>query len=383
MYVKELRAVNFRNIEEAKISFDKGINLLFGENAAGKTNALEALYLFASAKSLRQSSERDFIRRGFDFANISLDYVSDTTPDTTRNMAISYLRGNKKNMRYGGMSALRVSEFLGHFRACAFTPDDISLIKGAPEERRRFIDISISQISPRFVHCLNSYMRLLSQKNLLLRRAQAGETPDKVYLSVLNEKLSDTAAVIIKQRFGFCQSIYKYAKSLYGEISKERESFGMRYISQTKKNFDDEKYTKEKLLELFEKTAESEIKSGMATVGPHRDDVYFYIGEGSAADEEFFDSSHTARYFGSRGQVRSAVLALKLSQGELFHELLSEYPAFLLDDVFSELDTCRREFILERCAGRQVIITCCDSDILGDFRSYNGIFVKNGKYSSV
>lgn len=387
MFVKSIYANNFRNISEEKIEFGSGINVLYGKNASGKTNALEAIYLFASGKSLRGSPEKDFLKKGSECAKISIEYASTRSPDFSRNMSMTFLRGNKKIMKYGGVDVPRMSELLGHFRACVFTPDDLLLVKGSPEERRRFIDISISQISPKFVYCLNEYAKLLSQKNIILKNAMISGKLDKVYLSVLNDGLARAASVIVKQRAGFCENLLRYAKGIYRDISHDTELFGMKYSSQTKKNFSDEEYTKDAYIALYEKNLETELRGGVTLVGPHRDDVYFYVGkEESFAEKEnkngevIFDSSYTAKAFGSRGQQRSVVLALKLAQGELFREKCGEYPVFLLDDVFSELDGARRDYILSRTAGRQVIITCCDCDILGSFKDYNGIYVENGKY---
>lgn len=387
MFVKSIYAKNFRNISEEKIEFGSGINVLYGKNASGKTNALEAIYLFASGKSLRGSPEKDFLQKGCESAKISIEYAGNRSPDFSRNMSMTFLRGNKKIMKYGGVDVPRMSELLGHFRACVFTPDDLLLVKGSPEERRRFIDISISQISPKFVYCLNEYSKLLSQKNIILKNAMISGRLDKVYLSVLNDGLARAASVIVKQRAGFCENLLRYAGDIYRDISGSTELFGMRYVSQTKKNFSDEQYTKDAYIALYEKNLETELRVGVTLVGPHRDDIHFYVGKDESFPEEnieggvVFDNSHAARSFGSRGQQRSIVLALKLAQGELFREKCGEYPVFLLDDVFSELDSLRREYILSRTADRQVIITCCDCDILGSFKEYNGIYVENGKYS--
>ncbi len=390
MYVKSIYAKDFRNISEEKIEFENGINVLYGKNASGKTNALEAVYLFASGKSLRGSPEKDFIKKGCENAKISIEYASSKSADFSRNMSMTFLRGNKKIMKYGGVDVPRMSELLGHFRACVFTPDDLLLVKGSPEERRRFIDISISQISPRFVYCLNEYAKLLSQKNVILKNAMISGKLDKVYLSVLNDGLARAASVIVKQRAGFCENLLRYAKDIYRDISHDTELFGMKYSSQTRKNFSDEQYTKDAYIALYEKTLDTELKNGVTLVGPHRDDIHFYVGKDEKnvensennSFEVTFDSSYAAKAFGSRGQQRSVVLSLKLAQGELFREKCGEYPVFLLDDVFSELDSARRDYILSRTADRQVIITCCDCDILGSFKDYRGIYVENGKYNS-
>ena len=396
MYVKKLYAKNFRNIKDEQITFQSGINVLYGKNASGKTNALEAVYLFASGKSLRGSPEKDFISKGESSAKISLDFCSSRNMDVCRSMSLSLLGGNRKIMKYGYSDIPKMSEFLGHFRACTFTPDDLMLVKGSPEERRRFADISISQISPTFVRCLNDYPKILSQKNAILKKAQISGNIDKVYMEILNTKLAESSAVIVKQRAGFCENLQKYAKDIYRNISDEREIFGMKYVSRTKKNYGDEEFTKNAYFDIFSKGLEREMKYGVSLEGPHKDDIYFYIGKdaelerferdcenGSATDDEIIlDTSFMARAFGSRGQQRSVVLSLKLAQGELFRELCGEYPVFLLDDVFSELDYARRSYILSNTQNKQIIITCCDCDILGSFTDYNGIKVSDGKYTS-
>lgn len=387
MFVKKMFAKSFRNLECEEVEFGRGINVLYGRNASGKTNALEAIYLFASGKSLRGSVEKDFIMRGRDSATVGLEYASDKSEDYTRCMSLRFLKGNKKIMRYGSAEVPKMSELLGRFRACVFTPDDLLLVKGGPEERRRFVDISISQISPRFVHCLNDYARLLAQKNAILKDGARGGRVDRDYLAVINEGLAEASSVIVRQRAGFCESLYSHAQRIYGEISDDKELLGMRYVSQTRRDFPDTEYTKNAYLALYDKYYESDLKNGVSGVGPHRDDIYFYVGKSMELSDELspddlFDSSHTARAFGSRGQQRSVVLSLKLAQGELFRELCGEYPVFLLDDVFSELDFARRDYILKGSSDRQVIITCCDCDILGSFRGYNRIFVDNGKYTA-
>ena len=385
MQVTKITAQNFRNISECEIEFKKGINVLYGKNASGKTNALEAIYMFASGKSLRGSPEKDMIKNGCPNGKIGIEFVSEKSEGITRSMSVSFLGNNRKVMKYGYSDVPRMSDMLGHFRACVFTPDDLSLVKGAPEERRRFADISISQISPRFVHCLNDYFRVLAQKNAILKKHTATGNIDRDYLCILNEQLAKSAGVIVKQRYGFCQKLFCHAQKIYSDISDDKESFGMRYISQTKENFSDEEYTREAYMQLFTKNTERELKYGVSLIGPQKDDIYFCVGkncelEAREDEDSIFESCYTAKSFGSRGQQRSVVLALKLAQGELFREICGEYPVFLLDDVFSELDYARRSYILSDIDNKQIIITCCDCDILGGFEDYHGIYVENGRY---
>lgn len=394
MQVNRIVAENFRNIAFQEICFEKGINVIYGKNASGKTNLLEAIYIFASGKSLRGSAEKNFIRRGEKLARISVEYETNGSPGYMRNLSVAFFGGNKKVMKCGGAEVAKMSELLGRFRACVFTPDDLALIKGSPEERRRFADISVSQMRPRFVRCLNDYFRVLSQKNVFLKSAQNSQNINYDYLEILNEQLAKAAGVIVKQRYGFCKNIYKYAKEIYRDISGEKELLGMKYVSQTKQNYEDEEYTQSAYMELFKKNAERELKYGVSLVGPQKDDILFYLGKDSDIElqsqsfkeseiyPKLFESGITAKSFGSRGQQRSAVLALKLAQGELFREICGEYPVFLLDDVFSELDEARRKYILSHAAEKQIIITCCDCDILGNISDYNVIRARNGQYES-
>ena len=162
MYISSLYLSNFRNVSEQNISFQKGINVLYGKNASGKTNALEAVYLFASGKSLRLSPERNFIRRGQEAAKLLLEYKSDKRAGESQ-MSYTFTHKEGKFMKYNGVPVLKTSEFLGLFRACVFTPDDLTIVKGSPEERRRFIDISLCQMSPRFIRYLNDYSSLKEQ----------------------------------------------------------------------------------------------------------------------------------------------------------------------------------------------------------------------------
>lgn len=392
MYVKSLAAWQFRNIQSEEIRLEKGVNVLYGKNASGKTNALEALYLFASGKSLRGSAERDFIRHGAEYARIHLTYVSERSPDAERRMSMTFMKGNRKALRCDGAEVARLSEFLGRFRSCVFTPDDLALVKGSPDERRRFMDSSLCQIRPRFVRCLNDYARLLAQKNNVLKNAKVTGSFDKTYMDVLNEQLAAAAGVIVRQRSAFCERLYEQAKPIYREISGGSETLGLKYVSQTKKNYADEAYTSAAYRRLFENALETEVRNGVALTGPHRDDVLFSIGKDSdlekelqAAEKEADLSAPTyaAKSFGSRGQQRSVVLALKLAQGELFYALCGEYPVFLLDDVFSELDARRRDTILSHMRDKQVVITCCDGDVLQSVGKYHGIYVENGTYRSV
>ncbi|MBR5527584.1 MAG: DNA replication/repair protein RecF [Clostridia bacterium] len=396
MKVLKLKASRYRNIENAEIEFSDGVNLLYGKNGAGKTNALEAVYLFAICKSFRTGKESDFIMHGSENAEISLSFTDSFCKNSeNKNMGLEFLKNGKKKMLYEGVEIPKISEFVGRFRAVFFTPDHLSLIKGAPDERRRFADMALSQIKPSYIKCLNEYYRILSQRNSLLKKAKLGEKTDKDLLYVYSEALSQSAAVITKQRAYFSEYLEKEAERFYREISGGNENLFIRYISSEKDEPKDTEKTKNKYLSLYTSNIESEIRYGATKYGPHKDDLMFYIAKkrGDAEilkvcgneDEENENSNlyaeFAARTFGSQGQQRSAVLSLKLAEGEIIRSLCGEYPVYLFDDVLSELDNQRKYQLMSLFSDKQVVITCCDENAFDKSLTQKRIFVDNGSYS--
>lgn len=400
MVFEHLVAENFRNIAFAAVDFHKGINVLCGENAAGKTNALEAIFLFAAGKSFRTSKEREFIRHGERAAKINIGYVRERAtagipgaPEKTEHMMIRYVAsGNSKaikQMKFNGIDINRTSEFLGKFRAVLFTPDHLNLVKGAPEERRRFADIALYQIRPRYIYCLNEYAKILDQRNAFFKNPAARNgIYDSALLAVLNEQLAHAAAIVTKQRYGFCCRIAERAAEIYDRLTNETERLCIAYISSARCDYEDEETIRNKYLELYSGNVNAELKAGTTLYGPHRDDLHIFIGKNGSCEilpepmpEKEGTADYPARTFGSQGQQRSAVLALKLAEGELFRALTGEYPLFLLDDLFSELDEKRKNYLLEVLCDKQVIITCCDETIFrGMEDKINLIHVKNGEF---
>ncbi len=400
MKVESLHAEGFRNISESNISFCDGVNLLFGQNGAGKTNALEAIYLFAICKSFRTSREQDFIMHKKDDCSLSLCYSSDfdKSVNDSHRMSLRFHKEKKKEMKYEGVGISRISEFIGNFRAVFFTPDHLSLIKGSPDERRKFADMALSQIKPGYIRYLSEYQRVLSQRNICLKNARKEGRIDRDLLYVYSEKLSELAAVITKQRYLFSVYIEKEASAFYEEISGNTEKLFIKYCGCTKERFDDTEYTKEKYLSLYTSNIDGEIKNGVTKYGPHKDDILFYIGKNRSSElSEIYEneinseesekketlSTFAARTFASQGQQRTAVLSLKLAEGEIIKNLTGEYPVYLFDDVLSELDRERKKQLLSLFCDKQVIITCCDENAFEDSLVAKKIKVKNGVYTSV
>ena len=392
MKLVSLKTQNFRNLVENPPKFSDGINVLYGDNAAGKTNTLEAIYLFATGKSFRTRSEKDFIRHGESFAKAEIEYENRFV---TRTMSVTYMANGKsalKGMQIEGVGVDRVSEFLGNFRAVLFTPDHLELVKGAPEERRRLVDMALCQIQPRFVRSLNEYAKVLAQRNNYLKSLKfSGKTADLDYIDVLNAQLSKAGAVITKQRGLFCEKLSGVAEDVYAHLTGQNESLYAKYISRAVSDSSyDEAACESALYEMYKKDTPHDIELCKTSHGPHHDELMIYVakkGEGEKIALEARNipeenlSEYAARSFGSQGQQRSAVLAIKLAEGEIIKEKCGEYPVFLLDDLFSELDDRRRQKLSEMFLDKQCIITCCDRAALPKSTDMFVINVSDGKYS--
>lgn len=390
MILRTLKTQNFRNLLDNPPEFHDGINVLFGDNAAGKTNTLEAIYLFATGKSFRTRSEKDFIRHGESFARAEIGYENAVL---CRTMSVTYMANGKtalKGMQIEGTQVDRVSEFLGNFRAVLFTPDHLELVKGAPEERRRLIDMALCQIQPRFVKSLNDYMKVLAQRNNYLKSIKfSGKDADLDYLGVLNMQLSKAGAVITKQRGLYSEKLSALSGEAYERLTGGNESLYAKYVSRAGTNLNDENEISESLYSMYERDTKHDIELGKTSHGPHHDELMIYVakrGEGEAFAKEAAEipeenlSEYAARSFGSQGQQRSAVLSIKIAEGEIVKEKCGEYPVFLLDDLFSELDDRRRQKLSEMFLDKQCIITCCDRAALPKSTDMNVIKVKDGKY---
>ncbi len=340
MKVNSVTVCNFRNYGDFSVSFDSGINVLCGKNGIGKTNLLEGIFLFAGGKSFRGAKDREMIRFGCENAAVRLNF---DTGGSTNELEARLFRGQKKQLFKNGFQVTRLSEYLGLFRAVVFTPDHMDLVKGAPESRRRFLDIAMCQSFPRYVALLSEYNKLLFQKSACLK----SEAPDGLLIDIYNEKLATLGASITKNRRSFVARLAKKASEIYSDMTSGGESMKISFLTQAG-DADGSDGLAKSYLTLFESKKESEIQRKCCLCGAQRDDFSVHIKD------------RNAKLYASQGQQRSAVLSLKLAEGALSEDYTGDTCVYLLDDILSELDRSRQEFILERLCGRQFIITCCE-----------------------
>lgn len=351
MNVKNITLNNFRNIKNLQLEFDGEINVICGENAQGKTNILEALWLFSGAKSFRNTKDTEFIKFGEKNAKIYTEYkflgVENTAQINFEEKRTAFL--NEKKLK-------NTSNLAGKFNAVIFTPSDLNIITDGPEKRRRFLDISIGQLYPNYIEILRSYNRAVMQRNKLIKEYRYDKTL-YVMIEVFEKEICDMGNKIINYRKRYIEILNKYVSSIYFEISGGKENILSEYITKSS-----EKIT---LTEL-EKSREKDMYTASTSIGPHRDDINFKI------------NGISARAYGSQGQKRSVALSLKLAGAEVIKEISGEYPICLLDDVMSELDENRQNYILNHIRNWQSFITCCDTSNIKNLKEGKVIKIKNG-----
>ena len=355
MKAERLFFEGFRNLETDEIRPDGGINVIYGENAQGKTNLLEALWLFSGARSFRSAKDASMIMSGREFARLELEFNAEGRGQTA---AITIKNGRSAVLN--GVKLKSPGELAGNFRAVVFSPVHLSLIKDGPAERRRFLDTAICQLWPKYVAVYGEYMRAVTQRNAVLKDARF-HTQLYDMLDVYDCEIAKKGARIVAYRERYVELIKQHATEIYEGIARGKESFSLCY--QTVKNASDPNA----LLEALKTARGSDISVGSTSVGPHRDDLEIYVSEMSA------------RQFASQGQQRSAVLALKLAEAAVLKEISGEQPVALLDDVMSELDEFRQDYILNHIRDWQVFITCCDRSTVSMMKSGAAFHISGGK----
>jgi recF protein len=335
----------FRNMAQLVLAPGDGANIILGDNAQGKTNILEAIWLFSGAKSFRGAKDGDYIPFGGQNASLTLDFISNGREQT----ASIVLEGKKKRVSLNGINRESRAALAGVFCTVIFSPDHLSLIKQGPEHRRRMMDAFLSQVSPKYANVLDSYYRILQQRNTLLKdvgkHAHLLDT-----LDVWDKSLVEYGSYITTVRAGYVAKLAQKTRAIYAGISGEVERLEIDYCNAANGGWEKlaRPHCREAMHQRLKECRREDIKAGMTTVGPHRDDI------------EILLNGRSARSFGSQGQQRSCVLALKLAECELLEEISGEAPVVLLDDVTSELDQHRRNYLLSHLQGKQVFITCCD-----------------------
>ena len=370
MYCKAISVRNFRNIEEAEISFCEGVNILAGENAQGKTNLLEAIFYPSVGRSFRGAHTPEIIRFGEKTAHIHMEY-RDRKRDQTIDIRLS--RDKQRQIEKNGLRLDKLSELVGSFRAVLFCPEHLSMIKDGPSERRSYMDIAISSLYPSYLYSLQTYSHLLRQRNALLKSAWQDRGAFDSTIELWSEKLAHEAAIISDMRLQFAKRASRHVAACFAEMMGEKEIPSLVFhgsSGQKEEEYADRETTKKKYYSLLTSSYDREIAAGATLWGIHKDDLDICL------------NGKSARIYGSQGQQRSLALAMKLAEGEICKEEFGDYPVFLFDDVLSELDASRREYLLHKIKGKQVIMTSCEPNLLADTEGVQRIVVKNGSYFS-
>lgn len=356
MIIKSLELTDFRNYSELNIEFDKGTNILFGDNAQGKTNILEAIYISATTKSHKGSKDSEIINFNKNEAHIKTILEKDDI-DTRIDM---HLRASKsKVISIDGLKIKKASELLGILNVVFFSPEDLSIIKNGPGERRRFVDMELCQLDNFYLYNLSNYNKLINQRNKLLKDIYFNPTL-KDTLNIWDSQLISYGSKIIERRKSFTEQISDILRQYHYKLSGGKEEISILY---------EPNVTIDEYSDKLSKSHDRDISSKMTIIGPHRDDFSFLV------------NGIDIRKYGSQGQQRTAALSLKLSEIELVKKVTKDNPLLLLDDVLSELDSNRQNYLLDSIGDIQTIITCTGLDefVNNNFKINKAYKVSNGE----
>ena len=363
MYIKNIELKDFRNYESLNLQFNKNVNLILGKNAQGKTNLLEAIYVTSIGKSFRTNKDSDLIRFGSEFAKVYIEVVKD---DMDSNVEIIYTKEQKKYAKIDGVKLKRTSELLKNVFIVIFSPEDLKIVKDEPEKRRKFTDRELCQIKPAYYDSLSNYKKILIQRNSYLKEFEI----DRSMLDVWDAQLARYGAVVMNLRNEFINNLSCTSAEIHKKITNGKENLEIKY----KPNIDfynERKKQEEAFYEILKKSYDADIRQRTTNKGPHKDDFELYI------------DGINVRNFGSQGQQRTAALSLKLAEIEIIKNETGYAPVLLLDDVMSELDLERQEYLVKTLSDVQLFITTTEipkslTKKFPDFTSYN---IEKGKIS--
>ena len=365
MIVKSLELDYFRNYPHLEADFDPRVNLIYGDNAQGKTNLLEAVAYLSAARSHRARYDREMIMLDIDSAFVKGEVFS---RNRDFSLEARLFRGRGRQLYSNGVRLKTAGELAGILNTVLFCPEDLSLIKAGAAERRRFLDGAICQLRPRYAQALAEYNRLYDHKTRILR--DWPENPSLLdTLDDFNLRMAQTGAIVIHYRAHFVKRLREHAPAIHADFSGGWEKLELSY--ETVSTVDDPRKQPRELLSLLldhqERHRQAEIESRQCLSGPHKDDLIVNIG------------GQNAKTYASQGQTRTAALSLKLAQREIFQEETGEWPVLLLDDVLSELDSKRQSFVLNRIQGGQVFITCCEEEKLEGLEGGKAFHIQSGR----
>lgn len=329
MILKKIELINFRNYDQLSTRFYKGINIIYGDNAQGKTNLLESIYTLGITKSHRSFIDNNLIKAGESKALIK-GIINNGSLDTTLEISIE---NNKKKLCIDKSNIRKVSDYISSMNIIIFYPDDLELLKGPPQSRRKYFNLELSQLYSNYYVILNDYNKLLKIRNEYLKKMNSKKNVDMNYFNILTNYLVDKSIILMKMRKKYVDKINDYCKDIFKDIMNV-DNFSIKYISSLNCDLSNSNL-KNELLEFYENKLPYDIKNYNTCYGPHRDEYEFYI------------DSNNLKYYGSQGQQRIAVLCLKLSEIEIFKKYKNTTPILLLDDVFSELSDDKKNNLLK------------------------------------
>lgn len=362
MYVKYLNLVNFRNYNNLSLQLCNGTNLFIGDNAQGKTNILEALYYSSIGKSHRTNKDKELINWACQDGYISA-YVAKKRLD--KKIDIKIFKDGRKAININSIKVNKLQDLVGILNVVMFSPEDLNIVKDSPAYRRKFLDIELCKLDKKYYYALSSYKKVLLERNMILKKYS-----DTDMIDIYDTKLSEYGSYILKKRIKYIEKLNEYADSIHSDITQGRESIRFQYLMQLKESDN----LKENLYNLIKANRNKDIEKKVTSVGPHRDDFSILIND------------IDVKTFGSQGQQRTSVLTIKFASLNIIKEIIGEYPLLLLDDVLSELDIKRQEYILKSIEEMQTLITCTGIvDIKKHLKQQNiKVFnVENGKISEI
>lgn len=355
MYIEKIKLENFRNYKYENIELNKLINIIFGDNAQGKTNILEAIYFTSLGKSFRTNKEKEIVKENESQAKIEINFIKNNRKEKI-NAEIS----DKKKFYINDIPVKKLSELVGKINIVLFSPEDIEILRNEPIKRRKFLNIMISQLRPKYIFLLSEYNKVLEQRNNYLKKIKY-ENKSQEYLTIWDEQLEKIGIKIYEYRKEFIEKINNKIKKIHLNTTENKENIEIKY----KTNIDKKNY-----MENLLKNKSVDIQKGYTSIGIHRDDFEIYINKKNVA------------IFGSQGQQRTSIISLKLAEAEVIYDEIEEYPIVLLDDFMSELDKKRIHGFIKNIKNNQVLITTTDKINL-DTMVYNLYKVEKAKVERI
>lgn len=354
MYIKSIKLKNFRNYNELEAKFNKKVNFFIGQNAQGKTNLLESIYITSVGKSFRTNKDSEIIGFGKQYSSVKAEFIRE---NDEKDIDIIIENTGKKFVKVDSIKIKKSSQLLDNVYIVIFSPEDLKIVKEEPEKRRKFIDRELCQIKPAYYESLSNYKKVLMQRNAYLKE----ETSDPSILDIWDMQLSEYGRRVMKYRSEFIEKLNLISSEIHKKITDGREKLQLRYNPNI--------YFKDDIYEILKKSRDNDLKQRTTTRGPHKDDM------------ELFIDGINARNFGSQGQQRTCALSLKLAEINIIEEETGEKPILLLDDVMSELDMQRQEFLIKSLSDIQMFITTTEisENLRGKFSEQKTFIIKSGQ----